>query len=124
MNTRRSAFRFAALSVLTAGILIAPTLPARELLPARYAQPLDRCIGELRGELDTTGVAALRHTVIEIDRRGAWYAFDIRTDLIDAAGVLIGAAHSRCDAHRWQARTAVNVTRQLPADVVRLAAAE
>ncbi len=124
MNTRRSAFRFAALSALAAGILIAPTLQAHELLPALYAQPLDRCIAELRAELDTTGAAAIRHTVIEIDRRGAWYAFDIRTDLMDDAGVLIGAANTRCDAHRWQARTAVNVTRQPTTDVVRLAAAE
>lgn len=122
MNTQRPSVRIAALSALITGLLIVKAAPAHELLPALYAGPLDRCIAELRVELDTTGAAVLRHTVIEIDRRGAWYAFAIRTDLIDDAGDRIGGASTRCNAHRWQARTTVRVDHRPPADRARLAA--
>jgi len=125
MNTQHSPRKTRTIPAAIVGttILILTTSAAQAdwLSPAFYGDELDRCAVELRTELNMTGVTRLRHTVTDIDKVGVWYVFDIRTEMADSAGEVIGQTETRCKAHRWNERTVVEVRHLLPVSDVRLA---
>jgi hypothetical protein len=125
MNTQHSPRKtITILAAITGLIMTATTAQADWLSPAFYGDELDRCAVELRTELNMKGVSRLRHTVTDIDKIGVWYVFDIRTEMADDTDTVIGQAKTRCKAHRWNERTSVEVTNQLPANNARLASAD
>jgi len=125
MNTQHSPRKTRTIlaAIIGTAVLILTTTAAQAdwLSPAFYGDELDRCAAELRAELNMTGVTHLRHNVTDIDKVGVWYVFDIRTEMADSAGEVIGRTETRCKAHRWNERTVVEVTKQLLAADVRLA---
>ncbi len=125
MNTQRTTRKTIALFTAIAGMIMATTTAQAHMLsPAFYADELDRCTAELRTELNTTGAAGLRHTVVDIGKVGVWYVFDIQTNIVDDDGAVIGQAETRCKSHRWREQTVVNVKSQAPNSNLRLAAVD
>jgi hypothetical protein len=71
-----------------------------------YADELERCVAALRGQLTNEQTAKLRYTVTELDKRGAWYEFDIRSEVFnEVGGPAVRSEQSRCLAHRWAEKT-------------------
>lgn len=71
-----------------------------------YADELDRCVAALRGQLADDRTAQLRYTVTDLDTRGAWYEFDIRSEVFHSVdGPVVRSEESRCLAHRWVDKT-------------------
>jgi len=120
-SPRRTAMLLAAISGM---ILISATAQAGWLSPAFYGDDLDRCIVELRAELDTTGATGLQHTITGIDKVGVWYVFDIQTNIVDGTGAVIGQAVTHCKSHRFKEQTLVEVKNRLPAAETQLASAD
>ncbi len=112
------------LAAITGMIMISATAQAGWLSPAFYGDDLDRCIAELRTELDTTGATGLQHTVTGIDKVGVWYVFDIQTNIVDGTGAVIGRARTHCKSHRFKEQTRVEVKNRLPATAAQLASVD
>ena len=123
MNTQHSPRKIITILAAIAG-MITTTAQADWLSPAFYGDELDRCAVELRTELNMTGVSRLRHTVTDIDKVGVWYVFDIRTEMADETDAVIGQATTRCKAHRWNERTAVEVMYEVPTGSLQLMSAD
>jgi hypothetical protein len=71
-----------------------------------YANELDRCVAALRGQLTDAQTAQLRYTVTDIYKRGAWYEFDIRSEVFNEVdGPVVRSEELRCLAHRWADKT-------------------
>ena len=71
-----------------------------------YAEELDRCVAAMRTQLTDEQTAQLRYTVTDLDKRGAWYEFDIRAEVFNEVdGAVVRTAESRCLAHRWNEET-------------------
>ena len=122
MNTQHATRKTITLLTAIAGLIMATTTAQAHMLsPAFYADELDRCTAELRTELNTTGAAGLRHTVVDIEKVGVWYVFDIQTNIVDDDGAVIGQAETRCKSHRWREQTIVDVKHQSPNRGMRLA---
>jgi len=67
-----------------------------------YADELERCVAALRGQLTDEQTAQLRYTVTDLEKRGAWYEFDIRSEVFnEVGGPVVRSEESRCLAHRW-----------------------
>ncbi|MAF83474.1 MAG: hypothetical protein QGH93_01095 [Gammaproteobacteria bacterium] len=113
---------FTLLAAIAGMTMVAATAQANWLSPTFYADELDRCTVELRTELNTAGASGLQHTVVDIDKVGVWYVFDIETKIVDDAGLSIGLAKTRCLSHRWKQRTSVEVMSQSAVSGVRFAA--
>ncbi len=110
-----------AATFLTVGMVMGSgTAQADRLSPAFFADELDRCAAGLRTELNTNGAARLQHTVTDIEKAGVWYVFNIRTNIIDDAGAVIGQAETRCKSHRQNERTVVDVRGQFPSGEIQL----
>ena len=71
-----------------------------------YADELERCVAALRGQLANEQTVQLRYTVTDLDKRGAWYEFDIRSEVFnEVGGPVVRTEESRCLAHRWAEKT-------------------
>jgi len=67
-----------------------------------YTDELDRCVAALRAQLADERTVQLRYTVTDLDTRGAWYEFDIRSEVFhEVDGPVVRSEQSRCVAHRW-----------------------
>ena len=67
-----------------------------------YANELDRCVAALRTELQDEQTRQLRYTVTRLDTRGAWYEFEIRSEVFNELdGPVVRSEQSNCRAHRW-----------------------
>ena len=95
-----------AVASISFGISANAAEPAR----ANYENELERCIAELRVNLDTKGASKLRHRVTRVQQQGAYYIFDVETDRMNAQGQPVaGSVESRCLAHRWESSTVVSI---------------
>lgn len=126
MNTLHFSRKTATFLAAIAGLILVSTTAQADrhspwLSPASYGDDLDRCTIELRTELNTTGATSLLHTVTDIDKVGAWYIFDIETNIADSTGTVIRRAKTRCKSHRFRERTTVEVKYQSPVSNARLA---
>lgn len=69
---------------------------------AVYADELARCVSELRPDISDNDTRQLRHYVTDVDTRGAWYEFAIRSEVFnEVEGPVIREARTTCRAHRW-----------------------
>ncbi len=69
---------------------------------ALYANELGRCVAALRTELLDADTRQLRYTVTRLDTRGAWYEFEIRSEVFnELEGPVVRSEQSSCRAHRW-----------------------
>lgn len=93
----------------TAALLLslgAAAVQAENLAGSVYANELERCVTVLRGQLKDEQTAQLRYTVTGMDKRGAWYEFDIRSEVFNELdGPVVRSDESRCMAHRWDEKT-------------------
>lgn len=89
-------------AALLMGLL--PLAASAELLSAtHYADELERCVVEIRTQLEARrgpALGDLRHEVYGVTRERLWYDFEIRT-VAEATPVSTTA----CRAYRYQART-------------------
>ena len=100
------------LSVFMALAIVSFGLGANAAEPARvnYENELERCIAELRLNLNTAGASQIRHRVIRVEQQGAYYVFDVETDRMNGQHQPVASpVESRCTAHRWQSSTVVVV---------------
>ena len=100
-------------SIATA--LLATTAGADELLSQKYyGDELDRCVSEAREVLGAAGDQPLRHTVTEVNKKGAWYRFEIQTQSVSKDGVLTPLGSTRCSANRFNSDTRADAVRSEP----------
>ena len=104
MNTAKTA-RWV---TLTATLLLAGTAQAVGTDEVRYPAQLARCLDALRVDLVDAETTRIRYTVKEIEKRGAWYQFDIESEMYHEADASpVRAMESRCRVHRWSAATEI-----------------
>ncbi len=60
----------------------------------------------MRADISEASTRKIRHFVTEVEKKGAWYEFAIRSELYDqVGGTPVKEVSSRCRAHRWVADT-------------------
>jgi hypothetical protein len=113
MNTKYSPSKIIKRWAAVTGMLMAAaTVQADMVSSTLYGDELDRCTAEMRAELNLAGVTRLQHTLIDIDKVGVWYVFDIQTMAYDDMDTVMIAAATHCKAHRWTGETVVEVAEQ------------
>ena len=86
--------------------LVASAVQAETGTGGIYADELERCVAGMRAQLTDEQTAQLRYTVTDLDKRGAWYEFDIRAEVFNEIdGPVVRSNESRCLAHRWSDET-------------------
>lgn len=98
MNTARMMTGIA----LSAAVLLGATAQAAGPGEAMYRTELDRCLTALRAELQDPATTKILYTITDIEKQGAWYQFDIQSEVYqDAANSPVRARDNRCRARRW-----------------------
>jgi len=77
------------------------------LSPAHYGDELDRCVSEVRAELDSPADTRMRHSVVNIAKSGAWYTFTIESEVLATDESVSMTANSECRANRFTTATQV-----------------
>lgn len=73
---------------------------------AIYGDELERCVAAVRADISNDSTRQIRHFVTDVEKKGAWYEFAIRSELYDEVdGAVVKEVSSRCRAHRWVAET-------------------
>ena len=77
-------------------------------VPKRFAyqDELQRCVDQLRPELNLREGDRVMHFLDDTSRRGQWYRFELETTVTDEAGtVVVEGLKVNCRANRWDSRT-------------------
>jgi hypothetical protein len=95
------------LTILAAVFMSAAAVSATaQPTEAIYGNELERCVAAVRADISEDSTRQIRHFVTEVEKKGAWYEFAIRSELYDEVdGALVKEVSSRCRAHRWVAET-------------------
>lgn len=87
---------------LSAALLLGTTVQAAGPGEAMYRAELDRCLTALRAELDNPATTKILYTVTDIEKQGAWYQFDIESEVYQgSAEIPVHEQGNRCRARRW-----------------------
>ena len=90
----------------TALVAVAAGTAIAEPSQAVYSNELERCVTALRTDISEQNTRQIRHFVTEVEKKGVWYEFDIRSELYDdPEGEMVKQVESRCRAHRWAEHT-------------------
>ena len=88
--------------ILSAAMLMSATAGAAGPGEVMYRAELDRCLAALRADLTDPATTKILYTVRDIEKRGAWYQFDIQSEVYaDKAAAPVREQSSRCRARRW-----------------------
>jgi len=110
MKTLMKALLNTGMAIAAIAVMSTPAL-ADDLLPsAHYQDELDRCIAEIRDELNIDDSQRLQHRVTRIDKKNVWYEFVIET--ADTREI----ATSTCRAWRFDDRTVATVAPRAAAE--------
>jgi len=91
--------------ILSAAMLMSATAGAAGPGEVMYRAELDRCLAALRADLTDPATTKILYTVRDIEKRGAWYQFDIQSKVYhDAAQTPVREQDNRCRARRWSDR--------------------
>lgn len=93
---------------LSAALLVGATAQAAGPGEVMYRTELNRCLAALRVELQDPATTKIRYTVTDIEKQGAWYQFDIQSEVYDGAtDTPVLERESRCRARRWSDQTEI-----------------
>ncbi len=94
-----------AATTLLLSIGTAQAMPPSE---SAFANELQRCVSLLRASVLDRQTVKLRHTVTDVETRGSWYEFAIRSEAFHTlTGPSVRRAENKCRAHRWDETTEV-----------------
>ena len=97
------------LTGLTLGLLLAAPAIAIEPPAASYRAELGRCLTLIKGGLQDEQTTRLRHTITDIEKRGAWYEFDIDSEIFHSAdSAAVRETSTRCRVNRFDGTTEVS----------------
>ena len=93
---------------LIAGLLLSTATQAAEPLRGAYRAELNRCLAALRVKLEDADTTKIRYTIQDVEKRGAWYEFEISSEVYHEAGQgPVLETESRCRARRWSDLTEI-----------------
>ncbi|UCG73189.1 MAG: hypothetical protein JSV45_02060 [Chromatiales bacterium] len=87
---------------LSAALFMGANVQAATPGEVMYRAELDRCLAALRAELEDPATTKILYTVRDIDKQGAWYQFDIESEVYQgSAEIPVHEQDNRCRARRW-----------------------
>ena len=92
--------------IATAALAAASLANAEQLLSINnYGNELERCVAQIRADIDAGPTTELEHRVTDVNKSGAWYQFTIETRTSAAATPVT----STCEANRFNELTQLDI---------------
>ena len=103
MNALKTTMLAIATTAALAGTSIASAEPLLSI--KNYGNELERCVAQIRADINAGSATELEHRVTQISKDGAWYRFTIETSAAAETVPVI----STCEANRFNELTRLDI---------------